>query len=180
MRHSKMHYAAILTLMLTATPALATSLVDKCLVGKWVPDMAKVSKSLRKLSDAPKSQVSGSVLMIIKARGASEFRVKNWSLMKIYSDSKRLDLRVSGKAKFTVSAPHGGEFHFAEQSNTYKQKLIDYKFGMANTFEVEPIWQMLPMGEWAHGTIKCSAKTLVFKVSDQDSDGNMFTVWHRK
>lgn len=179
MKHS-IKIISTLLFSLTSTPVLAVDLVDKCLVGKWVPDYGKVSRRLNKLSNAPRNKLSGSVLMIIKARGQSEFRVKHWSFMRFYTNKPKEELLVSGKAKFTVSAPMGGEFHFAEQSNTYKQQIIVHHEGYTIDLDTDPIREMLPMGEWAHGTWKCNAKTLTFKVTDQDSDGKMFTVWRRK
>lgn len=159
---------------------LAGDLVDPCLVGKWVPDMAKVSRQLKTLSNAPKNRLSGSVMMVIMANALSEFRVKNRSFLRIFANEPDQELLVSGKAKFTVSAPSGSEFHFSEQSNTYKQQVIVHNDGYTTDIDMDPIRKMLPMGGWAHGTLKCDAKRLVFTVTDQDSDAKMFTVWRRK
>ena len=177
------HYimtAAMLSMSLATTPVMAVELVQKCLVGKWVPDYKKEGRRIMKLSDAPKNKVSGSIVMIIKGNGLSEFRVKNWSLLKAYSGQDPQELLVSGVAKFTVSAPHGGEFHFAEQSNTYKQQIITHHGDYDTSVDLDPIREMLPMGKYAHGTLKCDAKTVKLTVTSKQADETIFTLWHRK
>lgn len=179
MKHSKPLFFAIL-LQLTATPILAANSVDTCLVGNWRVDFETASKALVKVSKAPESKVFGTIFMEITAAGKGEFYVEDWSLRKSIVGKPDQEMLLDGSATFSVSAPTGGEFHFAELSNNYKQLIVVHKEGGSNPVTIDPIRQMQPMGDWAHGIWSCNAKTLKLTVMDQDPDGRMLTKWHRE
>jgi|GEM_PF-4524015 len=181
---SKFITPAVIALLSSANLSFADGEDPACLVGTWAPDQTEIEKRLTDLSSAEKVAFSGSFTMIINQvnqPGGIEFQAKDWSFFQDYSDSDDSTLVVSGSAKYSLSAPRGGAFRFAEESNKFTQKMIIHQSsGLKTELERDLIPELLAIGEWAHGRWDCEGDNLKFRLISQDDAGYLSTLWHRQ
>ena len=149
-----------------------------CLLGSWEPDLEQFKAYIAPHLDAPNFELSGTLSMHIGEGGQAEYRAENWSILRIFDNKDNLELYVNGVATFTTAAP-SRNFYLAETSNTYEQQIIAHRKTYFSPIPTDPIKKMLPMGDWAKGTLTFENDQITFEVTEQDPDGHLIETWYR-
>lgn len=149
-----------------------------CLLGSWEPDLDQFRAYIGPLLDTTNFELSGTLSMHIGEESQGEFRVENWSVLRILDNKDNVEMQVSGVAKFTIAAP-SRKFYLNETSNTYAQQVISHRETHSTPMPTDPIKAMLPMGDWAEGQVSCENDQITFEVTEQDPDGHLIETWYR-
>ena len=173
--------------LLAFSGTAAFSQATECSVGTWAPDYDMLLARIASQLEAPNASASGTLSMVIQmahsqkeADEEMQIHADDWSFSRGEKDSLTGELFfvLNGVANYTLSATSSGSFHINQQSNTYIQ--IERQPMLSSEIPVDVFEPMLPVGEWANGTLSCDDDVIQFTIFDQDSDGHLVETWYRQ